>query len=420
MLLNLRASLLVLLSGLVLGPTARSSSPIPPAVAESARQEAALPSGPSFDALLTDGSTVSGPILRFGPEDQVVLAVEGQEQAIPYDQLVKLSRPGMTVPFPPSGALLLLADGDRLKALINSADEDALLVTSEILGELEVPLEAASGLILSPPTETERQLDLLLQVQQEARAADLLWLTNNDRRSGTFLGMDSRRISFQSGANPIEIPRGDIRAIGLDPALTNYPTPEGPYLELTLSDGSRIGAHNPSIDQGELVAQTRFGAEVRVPIRDLARVHLLGGSVTYLSDREPAGDQYVSYIGPTRPYQRDASVLGRPIRIAGEHYDRGLGTQSRSLLAYRLGPEDRRFQALVGLDDRAGPLGNVEFKVIVDGQEQFASPPMTVDDDPIAINVNVSEARLLILITEFGLRGGIRDYADWAEARLVR
>ena len=42
---------------------------------------------------------------------------------------------------------------------------------------------------------------------------------------------------------------------------------------------------------------------------------------------------------------------------AGQTYDRGLGTQSTTFLAYRVEPGDRRFQALVGVDERAGPLG---------------------------------------------------------------
>ena len=94
--------------------------------------------------------------------------------------------------------------------------------------------------------------------------------------------------------------------------------------------------------------------------------------------------------------------------------------QSRTLLAYRLTPGDRRFQALVGLDDGAGPLGSVVFRVLVDGHERFASPPMSVRDTPKSIDIDVAGANSLILVTEFGERGEIRDIADWVEARLIR
>jgi len=125
-------------------------------------------------------------------------------------------------------------------------------------------------------------------------------------------------------------------------------------------------------------------------------------------------------VGPTRPYRRDAAVTGHPLRLGGQPFDRGLGTQSRTLLAYRLSPGDRRFQALIGLDDRAGPLGSVVFRVLVDGRERFASPPMSVRDVPKAIDVDISGGKVIILATEFGPRGDVRDYADWVEARIIR
>lgn len=419
MIATLRCLLFFLFATITITPSAS------PALLESGddakdQPGASLPSDPIFEAFLTDGSIASGPILELGPGEQLTIGSQDEKRVISFDQLVKLTRPEMSVPYPPSGTLLILPDGDRLRALIHTADEQGFRITSEIFGEMEIPLESAIGLILAPPAVSEERLNLLIRVQQDARENDLFWLTNNDRRSGTFFEINSRRVSFQLGEKMVEIPRSDLRAIGFDPALANYPKPKGTYLELTLADGSRLGVITPSLEQGELLATTRFGAKVQIPIRDLARIHWVGGSVSYLSDREAAGDQYVSYIGPTRPYQRDASVLGLPLRVSGEFYDRGIGTQSRSLLAYRLEPEDRRFQALVGLDEQAGSLGNVVFKVLVDGEEQFASPPLSIDDDPIAIDLDVSEARLLILITEFGLRGGVRDYANWAEARLVR
>jgi hypothetical protein len=79
-----------------------------------------------------------------------------------------------------------------------------------------------------------------------------------------------------------------------------------------------------------------------------------------------------------------------------------------------------RFQALVGVDDRAGPLGSVVFRVLTDGQSRFSTPPMTSHDAPRAVDIDVSKAKVLILITEFGERGDVRDLADWVEARIIR
>jgi hypothetical protein len=89
-------------------------------------------------------------------------------------------------------------------------------------------------------------------------------------------------------------------------------------------------------------------------------------------------------------------------------------------MAYRLKPGDRRFQALIGVDDRAGPLGSVIFRVLVDGEPRLTTPSLTARDLPQSIDIDIANAKALILITEFGDRGDVRDHADWVEARIIR
>jgi len=113
-------------------------------------------------------------------------------------------------------------------------------------------------------------------------------------------------------------------------------------------------------------------------------------------------------------------VVGPALRLGGQTYDRGLGTQSRTLLAYRLDPKAKRFQALVGLDDAAGPLGNVVFKVLVDGKPRYESPSMGAGEAPRAVDVALEGGKVLILTTEFGERGDVQDSGDWVEARIIR
>lgn len=45
---------------------------------------------------------------------------------------------------------------------------------------------------------------------------------------------------------------------------------------------------------------------------------------------------------------------------------------------------------------------------------------MTDHDSPKAIDVDVTGAKFVILATEFGDRGDVRDLADWVEARIIR
>ena len=242
-------------------------------------------------------------------------------------------------------------------------------------------------------------------------------MTNGDRRLGGFLELGERVIKFQVDTKPVEIDRTGVVALGFDPALVSYPRPKPPYFEVSLSDGTRLGLTEFAIDRGRMTGLTRFGIRVQFPLGEVAG--LRSETVEFISEREIAAVQYVPYVGPTRPYRLDRAVDGGRFTLSGLTYERGLGTQSRTLLAYKLKPTDLRFQAMVGLDDRAGPLGSVAFRVLLDGKERFATPSMSARDPAKSIDIELAGAKTLILITEFGDRGDVRDLADWVDARIV-
>ena len=387
---------------------------------EPASTSPTLASDPIFSALLIDGSTASGRIRDLGPDGELVLVDGDEPRTIAIDRLVKLEQVGTPPPWPPEGSLAVFPDGDRLRVIIDTSVEDKLQTRSFLLDDLSIPLDASLGLLLVPPIEAGPYEDLLEKVREQPREAEVLWLANRDRLQGGFLGLGARQVAFQIGPTRAEIDRGQVVALGFDPRLVRYPKPEGDFLDLSLVDGSRLGVSEARIAAGRLEATTRFGVPIKLALIDLAGLHARTRSVAYLSDRAADASNYETYVGPSRPYRRDRNVEGRALRLGGRAYDRGLGTQSRTLLAYQLREGDARFQATIGLDDAAGPLGSVVFRVIVDREERLATPALTARDAPRAIDVDVSGGRILILVTEFGDRGEVRDLADWVEARLIR
>jgi hypothetical protein len=378
-------------------------------------------SDPVFKALLIDGRTISGRIVSLGDDAITLAAAEGARHELSLKNLVKLTR---DVPLPIAAAdraHVLLPDGDRImQVFVGPSTETTLEVQSLALGKLTVPLDCLVGLILAAPSSPNAFESLWDRVRVEPRTTEVIWLLNGDRLTGSFLGLDDQQVKIQVDGKPVELEKSGVVAILFDPGLVNYPRPKKDFTEVTLADGTRLGVTGARLNDGNVLATTRFGQSIRFPVSELVRFGARTASVVYLSERKPAGVQYVSYVGPAREMRVDRTVDGHLFQLAGQTYDRGIGTQSRTLLAYRLEPNDRRFQALVGVDERAGPLGSVVFRVIVDGDQRLQTPPMTDRDPPKAIDVDVSGARHLILITEFGERGDVRDLADWVEARLIR
>jgi len=386
---------------------------------------APVPSDPSFKALLTDGKTVSGQVRRLSEKDGLTLVSEqGEDRLVPFSNLVKLTREGA---WPPSiaegGEIVVFPDGDRIThGKIVKASDFSIGVHSLALEDLAVPLDSILSLILNPPSDPESTDALIARVRTEPRDSEVVWLANGDKLTGQFAGLDEKKLTFQANNGKLDLPRSDsgVLAVSFAPGQVSYKRPQGPFLELTFLDGSRLGVTRVRVERGQVVGTTRFDTEIRLPIGELAQVTAMNGSVAYLSDREATRVLYESYIGPTRPYRRNATVAGDVLRVGGRPIDRGLGTQSRTLLIYKLEPGAKRFQAQVALDDRAGPLGNVVFQVRVDSSIRFKSEPMTAGEAPVFIDVDVTGATALVLMTEFGERGDVQDLADWIEARIIR
>ncbi len=383
----------------------------------------ALPGEPTFEVWKTDNSRIKGRIHRLSADGLVLATEQSGEVEVELKGLFKLVRQVDPTEAPPTteGGKILLPDGDRLhRVTVGAAGEAAIDLKVGSLGNLAFPLDSLLGILLNPPESEAVASAAVAKIRNEPRNSEVLWLANGDRVAGGYLGLDDKKVEFQGPAGKLAIERAGIVSIGFDPALVRYPKPEAPYLEVAFLDGSRLGVTGFRLEKDAILGKSRAGFDLKIGLDDVQGIQVRGASVVLLSDREPAQAQYVGYIGPVRPFKRDACVTGTPLRLAGATYDHGIGTQSRTLLAYRLEPGLKRFQAEVGLDESAGSYGQVVVRVLVDGKLKYTSPPLTSKTATQKLDIPIEGARLLILDTEFGERGDVQDLADWVEARLIR
>jgi hypothetical protein len=205
-------------------------------------------------------------------------------------------------------------------------------------------------------------------------------------------------------------------------------------VRLALRDGSVLLAAAAALDKGKLTVKHPALGELVLALADLFEIGFLSSRARYLSDLTPARKR--ESLGAAfvlkKPFRRDASVLGGPLRLGTRIYQKGLGVHSYSLLEYDLGGEYSRFQAVIGLDAAARPadaetaaadVGSVVFRVHLDGK-CLLEKPMTWRDEPAAIELPVAGGRLLGLEVDYGgAPGGMNcalDRADWADARVIR
>lgn len=149
----------------------------------------------------------------------------------------------------------------------------------------------------------------------------------------------------------------------------------------------------------------------------------------YLSDLPFASVKLNSAYGPI---ERDTEIGepaagdGKPIRLAGTQYAKGLGVNSPTTIAFNLGGRCTAFSAVVGIDDimnKAGANPNVIFRVTGDGTVLFDSGAM-LKGQAKPVSVDTTGVEILTLEVDPNAAASPAgaaewwDRADWADAEL--
>lgn len=120
--------------------------------------------------------------------------------------------------------------------------------------------------------------------------------------------------------------------------------------------------------------------------------------------------------------QKDKSIEGRPLSVAGSTFAKGLGTHADSEIVYDLHPEYARFVAVAGIDDEIA-LGkaSVVFRVEIDGVI-VASPVVRRDgrSQRWHFDLPIPPGSRRLKLVAWGTHDGVSyDHADWVNAGFV-
>jgi hypothetical protein len=102
-------------------------------------------------------------------------------------------------------------------------------------------------------------------------------------------------------------------------------------------------------------------------------------------------------------------------------FDKGLGTHPRTTLTYALDGKFKRFEAVVGLDPATGRRGVVDVRVRVDDKEVTPAGliGLTAAARGRPVRVDLTGAKRLTLVVDFGPAGDVQADVNWADARVV-
>ncbi|HMF18726.1 MAG TPA: NPCBM/NEW2 domain-containing protein [Gemmataceae bacterium] len=388
------------------------------------------PASAAFILHTTEGKNFSGPLAKLTAEGAIRLGGE-QPILVPGQEVVSLRR-ALPLPDYPKKNVVILTNGDRIPLDPDPIrlEEGRLFfhVASPLVGPggqgVKVPRGFVAVLWLAPPSGTDADL-LARSLLTGTRKQDVLLLANGDRVEGKVTAIDSAKgCTVLAGQREVKVAFGQLAAIAFNTELQARFRPLKTYSHVVLAKGGRLSFASLQLDadKNRLEGKTLFGARLEFPLTHLVAVEPRLGPVVFLSDIKPKSYQHTPFLDVSWPLVTDAAVSGRPLRLAGSTFDKGLGTHSQCRVNYALDGGYRWFQALVGLDERSGKRGRVRISVLVDGKEQDlgCNKELTAKDAPLPVRIDVRKARELTLLVRFGSFGDVEGHVNWADARLIR
>lgn len=374
-----------------------------------------------------DQRSFEGDLIAISPVGIVSLATDaGAVFSAPLDDILEISIRSDRVAKPSApwdGFQFELRPMGRLLGQTGQAEEGHVLVATDSLPELRIPFDRLLGIRLAQEGDFPLAHQLYLdRIARNDRAEDSL-ITRELKNPRVAAGI----AASWGAASGVFVVAGErknfdlARIYGLVFASSPLKAEETASL-LQLSDGAIVPAEVLEYKEARLRVRLPFvdpPVNVMIPIEAVTRLDPQAGRAEYLSDLEPVGERTESILGAAWPWRRDANVLGGPIQLDGVRHARGLGMRARTTLTYDLARRFQHFVAAIGVDDCVHPRGRVTFRLRADDAVLFEA---TVGGRDVAlpVSLDVTGVKMLTLEADYGPDLDLADYADWADARLLK
>ena len=371
------------------------------------------------------GKKFSGKLQRI--ESDGVLVGDGFE-GVNIEQVLSISTGRKSNPPVAGKVKLRLVDGGLLHVSSPGVDGETINFAPTSTGIASMSMQSVGAIVF-------RESDLIREaVSQPATDQDTVVVDQGKslaKVSGVLesLTAEQLQLNFKGKSRPIKLEKVAavvIADLGLNP-------PQGSLATLGLTDGSTLRGALAGFGEQEISIELTGKQIVKVNRKHLVRIDIESDSIAYLSSLEPLEAQQQPQFTVARPWQRNLSVEGNPIRLLVnttgaadskgdaeiKTFENGIGTSSYSRLVFENTKEFSRFLATAGIDAETEGRGDCEMRVEGDGITLW-SKRIRGGDTAVEIDVDISGIREVALVVDPGEQFDLADHAEWARARFLK
>lgn len=259
--------------------------------------------------------------------------------------------------------------------------------------------------------------------KQPLADADLLYVVRDgkaQRSAVTLRSFGASNVDFTLRGDEYEFATAGVAAVVFGEATGAAPDrQQKPRARLQLASGEALDGKLLAFGADGARLRLDEGAELTVPAAAVLDLQMQSDRLVWLSDLQPKVEQTPAF-DRVWPIGVDRTPAGKGLQLGGVAHARGLCLVPRARLTYDLGGRFDVFEAVVGIDDRAGPDAHALVRVLVDGVVAWDGGARTRGQQPEALRLELKKAKSLALEADFGRNYDLGDFCVFADARLVQ
>ena len=376
-----------------------------------------------------DGQATSGVLEQLVPE--ITLRTDAGRVTLAWEEVLSLRPEGATAAGGARGHLPLrfaLADQSSFSGEIISADEGAVAVRLaadavcrlDLTSVRSIRVNSAGAAALSKLGEVLAELEQrtprdgaieeLSDVAVVARQQEVLVLRGRVTKIGP------EQVGMEWNGRALRLPWSRLGGL-----IFARPTSRTAATAVRLRSGDVFaGGVVGGSGAGLLLRSVIFEQDVELAWANVERVDCRSDRLTVLSDLEPLHYEFEPFFDKVWGYAADKTLTGRPIRLGGRMFSRGLTMHSRAALTYQLDGQYAQFAALAGIVDEMETRGCVTMRVIGDGRTLWEGTGIRGGESPREVVADIVGVAELTLQVDYDDELDLSDHAAWGFARLIR
>ena len=259
-----------------------------------------------------------------------------------------------------------LVGGGQLSVSGVSVDGETIQFDRTVTGLESVSLQAVRSVVFQD-SDAIREA-----VSQPATDQDTVIVSTADslaRVSGFLESLDAEKLQLNYKGSSRPIKREKVTAIII--ADTDLDPPQGIKANALFVDGSFIKGALVKLDDQSITMELSGKQQIKIASEFLYRVEVLSDSIAYLSSLEPVEAVQQPQFVIARPWQRNSSIAGNPLRlkVASEDsgtatsplktFSNGIGTSSFSRLVFENTNDFSRMMVTAGIDAETEGRGDL-------------------------------------------------------------